>query len=68
MPGDGKAWVIEHVATKPAHRGRGLVQHLLEGALSDGRSRGFMAAQITFYIGNHAAERSYARAGFTFAE
>jgi ribosomal protein S18 acetylase RimI-like enzyme len=68
MPGDGKAWVIEHVATKRAHRGRGLVQRLLERALVDGRGRGFTTAQITFYIGNRPAERSYVRAGFTFAE
>ncbi len=68
MPGDGKAWVIEHVATKPAYRGRGLMQHLLKRALDDGRRRGFTTAQITFYIGNHAAERSYIRAGFAFAE
>ena len=68
MTGDRKAWVIEHVATRPDYRGRGLVQHLLERVLDDGRSRGFTTAQITFYIGNRAAERSYVHAGFAFAE
>jgi hypothetical protein len=28
----------------------------------------FTTPQITFYIGNRAAERSYIRAGFAFAE
>lgn len=68
MSADEKAWVIEHVATVPAHRGRGFVQRLLDRTLDDGRRRGCTTAQITFYIGNRAAERSYVRAGFAFAE
>lgn len=68
MDSDESAWMIEHVATRPSHRGLGLAARLLDHALAQGRDRGFPRAQITFYIGNDAAERSYARAGFSFAE
>ncbi|MBR1218957.1 GNAT family N-acetyltransferase [Bradyrhizobium sp. U87765 SZCCT0131] len=68
MDSDESAWMIEHVATRPSHRGLGLAARLLDHALAQGRDLGFPRAQITFYIGNDAAERSYARAGFSFAE
>ena len=61
-------WLIEHVASVPANRGRGLMQALIARALSAGREAGFSSASITFVIGNDAAERCYAKAGFTFAE
>jgi GNAT superfamily N-acetyltransferase len=61
-------WLIEHVASHPAARGRGLVQALIARALSAGRTAGFSRASISFLIGNDAAERCYARAGFSFAE
>jgi ribosomal protein S18 acetylase RimI-like enzyme len=61
-------WMIEHVATDPAHRGRGLVQALIVHALDKGRAAGFRRATISFLIGNDAAERAYAKAGFVFAE
>lgn len=60
--------MIEHVVTRPAYRGRGLVQTLLDHALKIGRAEGFKRASIGFYIGNDVAERSYAKAGFSFAE
>lgn len=65
--GDG-AWLVEHVACRPAYRGRGLTSALLDHAVPAGRAAGFDRATITFYIGNEAAERCYARAGFSFAE
>jgi GNAT superfamily N-acetyltransferase len=65
--GEGE-WLLEHVATLPAHRGRGLVQGLIEHALDRGRAAGFKQASISFLIGNDLAERSYAKAGFAFAE
>jgi translation initiation factor 4G len=68
IPGDDDNWMIEHVATRPSHRGRGLVQDLLDHALKTGKALGFERASIPFYIGNEAAERSYAKAGFSFAE
>jgi ribosomal protein S18 acetylase RimI-like enzyme len=61
-------WLIEHVATLPAYRGRGLVQALIGHALAAGSAAGFKQASISFLIGNEAAERAYARAGFVFAE
>jgi ribosomal protein S18 acetylase RimI-like enzyme len=65
--GEG-GWLIEHVATLPACRGRGLVQALIDHALAAGRAAGFTRASISFLIGNEAAERCYAKAGFAFAE
>jgi ribosomal protein S18 acetylase RimI-like enzyme len=65
--GDGD-WLLEHVACLPAHRGRGLVQALIAHALAAGHAAGFRRASISFLIGNEAAERCYAKAGFTFAE
>jgi ribosomal protein S18 acetylase RimI-like enzyme len=61
-------WLIEHVATLPEYRGRGLVQALIDHALAAGRAAGFERASISFLIGNEAAERCYAKAGFAFAE
>lgn len=68
MGGEDENWIVEHVATRPNYRGRGLAATLLAHALVAGARNGFKRAQITFYIGNDAAERSYARAGFAFAE
>jgi ribosomal protein S18 acetylase RimI-like enzyme len=61
-------WLIEHVASLPAYRGRGLVQALIARALAAGRAAGFKRASISFLIGNEPAERCYAKAGFVFAE
>ena len=68
VQGGEQDWLIEHVASQPSARGRGLVQALIARALSAGRAAGFSRASITFLIGNDAAERCYAKAGFTFAE
>jgi ribosomal protein S18 acetylase RimI-like enzyme len=65
--GDGD-WLLEHVAALPSHRGRGLVQALIDRALVAGKAAGFKRASISFLIGNEAAERCYAKAGFGFAE
>jgi GNAT superfamily N-acetyltransferase len=68
VQGGEQDWLIEHVASVPAHRSRGLVQALIARGLSVGREAGFTNASITFVIGNDAAERCYAKAGFSFAE
>ncbi|KIZ45075.1 acetyltransferase [Rhodopseudomonas palustris] len=68
MPGDDANWFIEHVATTPACRGRGLTQALLAHALAEGARAGHTRTTISFYIGNDVAERCYAKAGFVFAE
>jgi ribosomal protein S18 acetylase RimI-like enzyme len=61
-------WLIEHVASLPMYRGRGLVQALIDHALLAGKAAGFERASISFLIGNEAAQRCYAKAGFTFGE
>lgn len=66
--GDDGNWMIEHVAVLPTHRGRGLVQLLLDHALRYGQADGFSRASIGFYVGNVPAERCYSKAGFSFAE
>lgn len=68
VQGGDEDWLIEHVASQPAARGRGLMQALLAQALAAGKAAGFSNASISFLIGNEAAERCYAKAGFTFAE
>jgi ribosomal protein S18 acetylase RimI-like enzyme len=57
-------WVIEWVATKPAHRGKGLVKALLQEVLKIGAERGHAQSQIGVLIGNTAAQRAYESAGF----
>ena len=68
VQGTDDEWLIEHVATVPEYRGRGLVQALIGHALAAGQAAGFRRASISFLIGNEAAERCYAKAGFAFAE
>ncbi len=67
-PDDLEAWVIENVACRPEHRGKGLTPALIAHALELGRRQGFPEAQISFVIGNEPAERAYAKAGFTLVE
>lgn len=62
------AWTIENVATKPEFRGTGVTHALLEAELGVARTAGFRRAQISFFVGNDRAEKTYAKAGFTFAE
>ncbi|MEH2488802.1 GNAT family N-acetyltransferase [Bradyrhizobium sp. AZCC 2230] len=68
VQGSDEDWLIEHVASAPAFRGRGVIQALLVGGIAAGRAAGFAHASITFVIGNDKAERCYAKAGFSFAE
>jgi hypothetical protein len=41
---------------------------MLERALEEGQRNGARQAQITFCIGNDAAERVYAKSGFKFRD
>jgi GNAT superfamily N-acetyltransferase len=68
IQGGDEDWLIEHVASMPTSRGRGLMQALIARGLDAGKAAGFSRASISFVIGNEAAERCYARAGFVFAE
>jgi GNAT superfamily N-acetyltransferase len=65
---DHSAWTIENVGTKPEFRGTGVTLALLEKEFDVARRAGFKRAQISFFMGNIAAERAYAKAGFVFAE
>ena len=62
------AWTIENVATRPAFRGTGVTHALLEEELNVARAAGFKRAQVSFFMGNIAAEKAYGKAGFVFAE
>lgn len=66
--GENGAWTIENVATKPEFRGSGVTSALLEAELGVARTAGFKRAQISFFVGNDRAEKTYAKAGFRFAE
>lgn len=66
LESDDDAWAIENVATLPTYRGRGIAGELLEHAVAEAERNGAPRVQITFYIGNDAAERAYANAGFKF--
>jgi GNAT superfamily N-acetyltransferase len=68
IQGDDSHWMVEHVASQPSYRGRGLMQVLIERGLAAGKAAGFKRASISFLIGNEPAERCYAKAGFAFAE
>jgi GNAT superfamily N-acetyltransferase len=66
--GEDEAWTVENVATHPDSRGRGVAGALIADALALGRAQGNHRAQISFLIGNDAAEHAYAKAGFAYAE
>ncbi len=57
-------WVVEHVATLPEYRRRGLVDRLLVEILDKGRKLGASIADIGVLIGNDPAQRAYEKAGF----
>jgi ribosomal protein S18 acetylase RimI-like enzyme len=57
-------WIVEHVATLPEFRRRGLVDRLLVRILDEGRMRGASVADIGVLIGNDPAQRAYEKAGF----
>lgn len=59
-----RAWIVEHVATKPEFRRRGLVDGLLTEVLERGRTRGATIADIGVLLGNDSAQRAYEKAGF----
>jgi ribosomal protein S18 acetylase RimI-like enzyme len=58
------AWVVEHVATRPEFRRRGLVERLVREMLELGRERGATTADIGVLIGNKPAQKAYEKCGF----
>ena len=64
MEHDPGAWVVEHVATKPEFRRRGIVERLVHETLQEGRERGAKTADIGVLIGNEPAQRAYEKCEF----
>jgi ribosomal protein S18 acetylase RimI-like enzyme len=64
MPHEPGAWVVEHVATKPEFRRRGLVERLVQETVERGRRQGATVADIGVLIGNEPAQRAYEKCGF----
>jgi ribosomal protein S18 acetylase RimI-like enzyme len=64
MPHEPGAWVVEHVATKPEYRRRGLVEQLVHATLETGRLKGGTVADIGVLLGNDPAQRAYEKCGF----
>src|SRR2546422_3168354 len=64
IPHEPGAWVVEHVATRPEFRRRGLVDRLVREMLERGRRRGATTADIGVLIGNEPAQRAYEKCGF----
>lgn len=58
------AWRVEWVATRPEHRGRGVIARLLDALLVWGREEGCETAFVATALENAAALRAYERAGF----
>jgi len=65
---EDNCWTIENVATRADMRGRGLATGLIRNLVSGFFGNGPRKAQISFLIGNEAAERCYLGCGFSFAE
>lgn len=63
-----ETWIIEWVATRPEHRGKGLVRALLHEILDRGAQGGHAQAQIAVLIGNTPAQRAYEGVGFRVAD
>lgn len=61
-------WTIEWVWTVPQMRRQGFVAVLIDRILEEGKRRGFQQAQVTTFVGNAAAARTYEKAGFHVAE
>lgn len=61
-------WEVEHVATAPEFRRRGLVDALMSRVVDRGRQRGFDVAKISILIGNEPARRAYLKSGFMPAD
>jgi ribosomal protein S18 acetylase RimI-like enzyme len=65
---DENTWVVEHVATAPEFRRRGLTDRLLTEILDRGRARGCTTADIGVLMGNDRAQLAYEKAGFAVVD
>jgi ribosomal protein S18 acetylase RimI-like enzyme len=64
---DPGSWIVEHVATHPDFRRRGLTNALLEEIFKRGRERKHRIAQLSVFIGNTPAISAYEKQGFRIA-
>jgi len=62
------AWVIDSATTLPAYRRQSIMDRLLTAILGKGRKQGFKKAQLSIYIGNFPARRTYEKQGFVFLD
>jgi ribosomal protein S18 acetylase RimI-like enzyme len=58
------AWIVEHVATHPDFRRRGLTNALLEAIFKRGLAQHRRIAQLSVFIGNTPAITAYEKQGF----
>lgn len=59
------SWTIEHVASLPQFRRRGLVRGVVASEIERGRKLGFTKAKLDVFAGNVAARSLYLALGFT---
>jgi ribosomal protein S18 acetylase RimI-like enzyme len=58
------AWTVEWVAVEESRRRQGLVGLLLDKAFEAGAHRSLQRTRISTYVGNEAAIKAYAKAGY----
>jgi GNAT superfamily N-acetyltransferase len=63
-PDDPKLTIIFAVYITPAHRGTGVLEHLVEGVAAWSRSAGRPDLLLEVVVGNDRAVRAYERLGF----
>ncbi len=61
---DDDCLVIDTLATLSAHRGKGYTSSLLSHVIDSASELSLRHAQVSVFIGNHSAERTYLKAGF----
>src|ERR1700746_2620988 len=57
-------WVLEHIATLPRFRRRGLAREVVTETIEEGFRAGFDRAQLSLLLGNEGARKLYIGLGF----
>jgi ribosomal protein S18 acetylase RimI-like enzyme len=63
----GEYWWVQSLFVAPEHRGRGLVDQLLDHVATVGRAAGAIDVRLYVHESNERAIRAYRRAGFELA-
>ena len=58
------AWVLEHVATFPRFRGKGLAGGVVSRVIEEGFAAGWRRVQVSLFLGNEVARKFYLKFGF----